>query len=97
MQSSTTYPAAASGKSNLGFQNAIINYSHCMQSRHVQSSIGFEQRPSKSLKPASILVNDHPPWQIEHECGKMRVEPYIFDEKIIPTARFVLALLLGRL
>ena len=42
---------------------------------------------------------DHPAWKIEHEC-RIIMSPgrgFIFDEKIIPTARFVLRLLLGRL
>ena len=65
--------------------------------RHVQSSIGFEQRPSRSLKHAPILL-DHPPWQqIEHECRIMRpARRFIFDEKL-PNCQICLASAFGQI
>ena len=76
------------GKSNLGFQignrssctrlACVCNHLHIEIALCVQSSIG---RKLPQFQESEALVangNDPPPWQIEHECRKMRALPHIW-------------------
>ena len=58
---------------------SIAKFSQCNHPLHSAHAIGIcnhlfgcEQRPSRSRSHALVLLLDHPPWQIEHECRKMR-------------------------
>ena len=76
------------GKSNLGFQignrssctrlACVCNHLHIEIALCVQSSIGRKLPQFQESEELVANGNDHPPWQIEHECRKMRALPHIW-------------------